>query len=416
MPLTAANIVLFQSIMLMILDADTRGPDNLTLKDGIPKHTLITFASRFGYDLIKSSGQTSRTPSEADADANLVRRNWVSLVVLSRWCAISISDASLMRYEEITPEDYKLMGPAFKVVDCKSPSTFICRANMTAYSSFLIDLIPLITENYSINQAKAGVGRLIGNNLIGALERLNRIDAELLNSVPGERPEQTSDRNNLENLAATFYWTIRLLIKRHIFVNSPYEIIHCAKELANELYAAIGHLRPQTPFELHCIALCTMTLLEATVLPEYASDCWDSLKRIESVISFRDFHAESNEFQDILLTPAWDDKFRLFMEWRRTKAQESQLHDPAAQHRRTSSAAAAAPMGANQQRSLQHLADLAVGAEEGSVSSPPPENASASPKLGPAQAQQGKTVVDFTLLTQKGYLNVFSGLIYSRKK
>lgn len=121
MTLTAANIVLFQTIMLMILDADTQGPDNLTLKDGIPKHALISVASRFGYDLNKSSGQLGRGPGEVDAGANLVRRNWVSLIVLSRWCAISISDASLVRYEEITREDYKLMGPTFKIVDCKNP-------------------------------------------------------------------------------------------------------------------------------------------------------------------------------------------------------------------------------------------------------------------------------------------------------
>ena len=279
---------------------------------------------------------------------------------------------------------------------------------MPAYSTFLTDVIPLITENYNISQAKTGVGRLIGNNLMGALERLNRIDAETLASIP---QEETPNRDHLQNIAGTLYWTIRLLIKRHIFVNSPYEIIHCAKELCTELNIALVHFRPPTPFDFHSLALCTMTLLEATVLPEFAPESWDALKTIENILNFRNVHDTPNEFEDILYTRGWDDKFRLFMEWRRTKAQESQLHDPAAQHRRTSSAAA--PMGANQQRSLQHLADLAVGAEEGSVGSPPPENAGASPKLGP---QQGKTVVDFTLLTQKGYLNVFSGLIYSRKK
>src|SRR5699024_10590261 len=99
----------------------------------------------------------------------------------------------------------------------------------------------------------------------------------------------------------------------------------------------------------------------------------------------------------------------------------SQLQDP----NLNKSSSSTAPMGPNEQRSLQHLADLAVGAEDSvaasaNASTPPPalpstENTT-SPNLASAQPQQGRVVVDFTLLTKEGYLNVFSGLIYRRSR
>jgi hypothetical protein len=121
-PVTALNIVWFQAMLLMILDADSRGPDNLTLKSGIPKHTLLLNAGKLGHDLAKGCGQLhSQRASvpDADADANLVRRCWVSLVVLSRWYAISMSDASLMRSEEILGrEDAKVLDRGVTAIAC----------------------------------------------------------------------------------------------------------------------------------------------------------------------------------------------------------------------------------------------------------------------------------------------------------
>src|SRR5699024_975255 len=128
------------------------------------------------------------------------------------------------------------------------------------------------------------------------------------------------------------------------------------------------------PFDLHSLALATMTLLEAAVVPEYANECWDALHKVEEIL---DRSAKRNagaaEFVDVRTTPGCDTKIRIFLEGRRIKAQESQLQDP----NLNKSSSSTAPMGPNEQRSLQHLADLAVGAEDSvaasaNASTPPP--------------------------------------------
>lgn len=274
---------------------------------------------------------------------------------------------------------------------------------------------------------------MIGANLASSLERLSEVQ-----DLRGyHAPEESSPDSFLESLQNQLYWTIRLLIKRHIFVYSPYEIIYSAEEVINELHKATMQSRLATPFDIHSLALASMSLLEATVLPEHANECWDALNKLEEILDHRAKRfAGVPEFQDIFATPGWDSKIRIFLEWRRAKSQESQLQDSnntlVKTTPSTTGVAGAPPvLGPNEQRSLQHLADLAVGAE-GSVaanvnvnaSSPPPvlpstENSmnATSPNLvSGSHPQQGRVVVDFTLLTKEGYLNVFSGLIYRRPR
>lgn len=96
---TAVNLIWLQSLLLMIIDCDHRGPDNFVFKDGIPKHSLVQAANKLGYDLAKSQGQLIfNRPSDpdVDSDANLTRRNWVSLVIMTRWHSLSVADASMM--------------------------------------------------------------------------------------------------------------------------------------------------------------------------------------------------------------------------------------------------------------------------------------------------------------------------------
>lgn len=307
--------------------------------------------------------------------------------------------------------------------------------NILAYSAFLVEVVTVATVDHNICQTNTGLGRVVGANLAASLERLSEVQ-----DLRGFHvPEESSSESFLESLQNQLYWTVRLLIKRHIFVYSPYEVIYSAEEVINELHKAAIQSRLTTPFDLHSLALASMTLLEATVLPEHANECWDALNKVEEILDRRSKRQTgAPEFDDVFATPGWDTKIRIFLEWRRAKYQESQLQDPSSFNRNASggpagTAAAAVPqfMGPNEQRSLQHLADLAVGAE-GSVaananaSSPPPalpsteNNLNAtSPNLGAASAQGqhcGHVVVDFTLLTKEGYLNVFSGLIYRRQR
>lgn len=111
---TPVNLIWLQATLLMILDCDSRGPDNFVLKDGVPKHTLIQTATKLGSDMAKFLGQLkTKRSSEADvdSDANLTRRSWVSLAVLTRWYAISVADPSVLGSCEIGGrEDERVMG------------------------------------------------------------------------------------------------------------------------------------------------------------------------------------------------------------------------------------------------------------------------------------------------------------------
>ncbi|PKY03171.1 hypothetical protein P168DRAFT_305496 [Aspergillus campestris IBT 28561] len=418
-----ANLIWLQSTLLMIMDCDSRGPDNFVLKDGVPKQSLIQSALKLGSDMAKGLGQLkSKRSSEpdVDSDANLVRRNWVSLAILTRWYAISVADPSVLGSQEIGGrEDERVVGSI--------------TTGIGSYSTFLIELVTLASLDHNVCQSNTGTGRMVAANLMASLERLNEVEDF---QKPPEIPEETAPPSFMESLQNQLYWTVRLLIKRHIFVYSPYEIVYSAEEVINELHrATTQYSRIATPFDLHSLALASMTLLEATVLPEYANECWDALKKVEEILDHRSkWTAAGAEFSNIFATPGWDAKIRLFLEWRRAKAQESQLQDPTSVSSSTTfgkSGSAAPPvMGPNEQRSLQHLADLAVGAE-GSVAAnnnsgtPPPALPStetnmgggpASPNLTAVGQPHGRVVVDFTLLTKEGYLNVFSGLIYRRSR
>lgn len=413
---TAVNLIWLQTLLLMIIDADTRGPDNFVLKDGIPKHTLVQAASKLGYDLAKNQGQLKNkrpTDPDVDSDANLTRRNWVSLIILTRWYAISVADGTVLGGQEIGGrEDERVVGQI--------------TTGIASYSTFLSEMVTLATVEPNVCQTNTGLGRMVGANLVASLERLAEMEDVF---KVHELPENTTTRPLFESLQAQLYWTVRLLIKRHVFIYSPYEIIYCAQEVINELHKAAVQNRLPTPFDLHSLALASMTLLESTVLPEHANECWASLEKVEEILDHRFKQTVGTaEFGNIFGTPGWDAKIRVFLEWRRAKSQESQLHESVGGGPNKTGSSQPPVMGMNEQRSLQHLADLAVGAE-GSVShnassTPPPglsgEQGETSPNLAPQLAQShggtGRVVVDFTMLTKEGYLNVFSGLIYRRSR
>lgn len=132
---TAANLIWLQTLILMIIDCDTRGPDNFVLKDGIPKSTLVQAASKLGYDLVKSQGQlkTNRVAdADVDSDANLTRRNWVSFNILARWYAISVADGTVIGGQEIGGrEDQRVTGQITAGIACKLNGLSFCFVQVT---------------------------------------------------------------------------------------------------------------------------------------------------------------------------------------------------------------------------------------------------------------------------------------------
>jgi hypothetical protein len=93
----------------MVLDADSRGPENLRGQNGIPKPILLEIAFTLAHFVAKSLGQL-RTGNEddqdLDSDANIARRIWIVVGILSRWHAVSVAGPDLFSNNETaTPED-----------------------------------------------------------------------------------------------------------------------------------------------------------------------------------------------------------------------------------------------------------------------------------------------------------------------
>lgn len=90
----SVNFVLLQSTMLMMVEADGRGPENLRGQDGIPKSVLVEAAYALAYYVAKSLGQLMDcNPDDKDLDSNgnVARRNWIVLMILSRIHTIGVA-------------------------------------------------------------------------------------------------------------------------------------------------------------------------------------------------------------------------------------------------------------------------------------------------------------------------------------
>lgn len=264
--------------------------------------------------------------------------------------------------------------------------------------------------------------------------QLNRIgDVERL------QLEGDSGVNNifLENLSPLVHWFITLLLKRHLCTYNPSEILESADNLVGILQNQSYSSPPfSSPFHLHAQALSALTLLEITDIPELANDAWESLEKLSQLLERRDqFAANAGELEDVFATPGWNATIRSWIEIKlnksRNNSQSAIQGKQQGQNGTANNVEAATPnsglpiVGPTEQRSLEHLADLAVGAGgAANASSPPGSGANATGEEkdpgasgsneAPAASspnQQARVTVDFTRLTSKGYLNVFAGLL-----
>lgn len=87
----SVNVIYLQCMILASLEVDQRGPDNLRGKNGTPKVQLLQMAIGLGHALVKQSELEAPRQLEVDRDSikNLIRRNWMILVVLDRFNALS---------------------------------------------------------------------------------------------------------------------------------------------------------------------------------------------------------------------------------------------------------------------------------------------------------------------------------------
>lgn len=278
-----------------------------------------------------------------------------------------------------------------------------------------------------------GVSRALKRNMYGQLNRIK--DVEHL------RLDGAGDNGSvavLDGLSPLMFWSITLLLKRHLFTYTPSEILYPAEVIIDLLHKQTESPVPtSSPFHHHFLAIAVITLLEITDLPELARDAWKSLEKALQVFTLRDKHSETaGEFENVFATQSWNASFLAFIEAKLNDHRANQQEPQPAAGTSSSGGGTAPPLvGPTEQRSLQHLADLAVGAGggPGNAASPPPASADNAPgeEKDPAssatagvaeglpvwpneqakqQQQQQRTTIDFTRLTRKGYLNVFAGL------
>lgn len=115
---TAINLIWLETILLMTLESDSRGPENLRGRNGIPKSILAEMAGKLGWSVAKSLGQLRSGPkrledAEIDSDAAIARRDWTVATILCRWHAASVAEPDPFVTNEIAAAgDEKLLSPA----------------------------------------------------------------------------------------------------------------------------------------------------------------------------------------------------------------------------------------------------------------------------------------------------------------
>ncbi|PCH04599.1 Hypothetical protein PENO1_022070 [Penicillium occitanis (nom. inval.)] len=388
------NLVWIQTLSFLVIDCDMRGPDNLHGRNGLPKQTLVDHLMSLAYRVAKPFDQ-NRDPfpvfQDIDSDANIARRDWFSASILCRWHLVGMGERDFVEddIQEINlPSDYSFMSPA--------------AVQLTSYSSELsaaLRIIEIDHDSLSLNTKFKKASRSLLFHLLrvvlGHEQRLANTDATILPA------------GYLEALGPQVYWTVNLYITRFLYVFAPYEVIHSAEALVKEMHKDVLTTRISSPIDIYSLSLAVITLLEASKLPHCAEFCWKILGDVEQILDRRaQATAAAGEFEDLFSTPQWDQQLRAWIAAEKSNQPQQQNNEnpntedteqqqnqnqsstsnatsTANNNANNNSSSSQPPLvGPNEQRSLQHLADLAVGAEGTSSnedgSAPPATTTSAS--------------------------------------
>ncbi|EEP76354.1 predicted protein [Uncinocarpus reesii 1704] len=395
----AANFVLLHSIILMILEADQRGRENFRGQSGISKATLVEGGVSLGFYIAKPLGQldiSNPDDKDIDSDGNLARRNWIVVGILARWHMMSTAGPDFFGNHDIaTYEDTNIIN--------------LATMQLARYSTLFTELYDIFSE--SLNNPTYGLSRAFKRVITGQLTRIR--DIERLDFTNTD----AATVNTVESFSPLVYWSIHLLLKRHLYIYVPAELIYPSQVIIEIIKKQAENATPiSSPFHFHFLALAVITLLELTDIPELVNDTQEILEKALAAISLREKHAATaGEFENIFATQSWENTIRLFIEARMNQLRQERVGNQISGNHQ--------PLGPTEQRSLQHLADLAVGAggKAGNASSPrsaPPGNLAAENKeptlpVAPGLEEQKEDYpifIDFTELTKKGYLNVLAGM------
>lgn len=110
----ATSLISLQTMILMVIEADGRGPSTQGGQFGPPRSVWLGAAVGLAYNLRLHTFRLGdlHPTSDIDSDEKLGRRDWWALVVLDRWHAMSTSSPVLVPDSSVTliPEDQMLLG------------------------------------------------------------------------------------------------------------------------------------------------------------------------------------------------------------------------------------------------------------------------------------------------------------------
>ena len=272
--------------------------------------------------------------------------------------------------------------------------------------------------------------------LAGLLEtELDRV-ARFMGIFPTQTADQASGNPNFDTVNL-LWWHLLLMLKRHLYIMHPSEILIPAKVMVDML----KHQTSSGPFHIHFYALNAITFLELTDIPEFETDAWNGISDLLSALDRRrsvptvpssrpqspkttngKVAGESSSSGPVYLhanaTPGWDEAIRALISRkqrkgsqlpRRGSAHESnQVKSPGAHANSTSPITANAPT-TEAGRSLQQLADLAEKVGGGDAGQDVPAAGAGLSGGTDGKAATGEPVViDFSLLTRHGYFSALA--------
>jgi hypothetical protein len=437
---TSVNLIYLQCAILASLEADQRGPENFRGKSGVHKTHLLQMAVTLGSNLLKHYKLDGLPQPEGDRDSvkNLIRRNWIILVVLDRFNAISTGTLKIIPREtaRFSILDKPLLG------DTLFNLAGNCAVNFRLIQLiYFIDLTDVMSQIIGVIDLQNSPGssqmflrnpQVIKELVESELDRGSRIHG----IFPPQTADQTSGNPNFDTVGL-LWWHLVLISKRHLYIMHPIEILMPAKVM-------VDILKQQTssgPFHFHFFALAAITLLELTGIPEVEEAAWKSVSDLQIAMDRRqtlplvpssrsqspkttngklayDSSSKDGVYIHANTTPGWDDAIsNLVTRKQQQKASNLPLPDSSHQAGQVTSpnANSTSPVTANaasaEGRSLQQLADLAERVGGTNIAGGDNAQDGAAPGASSAGANEGKATsepvtIDFTLLTRHGYLSV----------
>ena len=238
------------------------------------------------------------------------------------------------------------------------------------------------------------------------LHQLKKMETTAINTKPEDPTIPV-----IKTVGPLMFNTIDLLEKRLFTAREPATELWLSLHKVLELLDSNPH---PTPFTIHALVLATITLLEFLELPEYAEKTRESLNTVIGIVYRRGKQmTEANEFESPFATPIWDEKLGKMVQ-KRMEVYDGKLSHAQNQPEQVQDESSV-------ERSLQHLAEIAVGAGAGvaTSSSPPattggPDDKDTAMDLGPTITSPRVSsvhVLDFTRLVAAGYFNVLARFV-----